>query len=76
MHTMYELLAQAKEQEVARNASHPSRLMAYDLRLARTTHTRAGDSASGAKARVPTLVAWGTRLAPYVVLAAGLAALT
>ena len=37
MYTTYELLAQARDREVARNASHPSRLMAYDLRLARAT---------------------------------------
>ena len=38
--------------------SHPSRLMAYDLRLARTTPARVGDLASGARAMVPALVAF------------------
>lgn len=58
MHTMYELLAEAKDREVARNASHPSRLMAYELRLARPRPAPAGDLVSGARAMLPVLVAF------------------
>lgn len=58
MYTTYELLAQARDREVARNANHPSRRMAYELRLARATPARVGDLTSGVRAMVPALVAF------------------
>lgn len=42
MHTLYALEAQARQQEIARAAHHPSRLMAHELRLARAAATPAG----------------------------------
>lgn len=74
MHTLYALEARARERETARAAHHPSRLMAHELRLARAS--------TAATARTPShrrrslLRVSGARLASYVVLAAGLAALT
>ena len=74
MHTLYALEARARERETARAAHHPSRLMAHELRLARTS--------AAATARTPShrgrsvLRVSGVRLASYVVMAAGLAALT
>ena len=35
MHTMNQLITRSLHREIARAASHPSRLMAHELRLAR-----------------------------------------
>ncbi len=74
MHTLYDLEAQARQREIARAAHHPSRLMAHELRLARTRTAAPGGTPSRRGRSVLRLS--GARLASYVVLAAGLAALT
>lgn len=40
MHPLNQLVTQARDQEIARTANHPSRLLSHDLRLARR-NTRA-----------------------------------
>ena len=74
MHTLYALEAQARQREIARAAHHPGRLMAHELRLSRTgTAARAGTPTRLGRS---VLRVSGARWASYVVLAAGLAALT
>ena len=62
MHTLNYLVTQARDQEIARTANHPSRLLSHDLRLARRhprpVPVRAGDLVSGARAVLPAVVAF------------------
>ena len=58
MHTLNYLVTQSREQEIARAASHPSRLMAHDLRLDRRYNRRRREAATSA--REPTSGDTGT----------------
>lgn len=74
MNTVNALVAQSRDREVARAARHPSRLMAHELRRARTTPAPAGGPPPARRAR-SVLVASGTALTSSVVLTAGLVSL-
>ena len=83
MHTLNRLVAQSRDQEIARAASHPSRLMEHDLRLARRHSRRRRDATTSARepasaappapARAGDLVSGARAVLPAVVAFAPLA---
>ena len=69
MHTLNHLVTQARDEEIARAANHPGRLLSHDLRIARR-YTRPAPRGRS------VLVASSVGLASYVVLSSAFAALT
>jgi hypothetical protein len=74
MSTIYQLLAESRTSEVVRDANHPARRAAYELRLAqraaRTTRTtrasRSRGLRSAAREGLPAAAAWVAALVAAV----------
>lgn len=68
MNTMHQLVAQSRNREVMRAASHPAHLAEHELRLSRrrARESRTGDLLPAARAGLPVAAVWLAALAAAV----------